>query len=237
MDSPTTEISQVVHQLTQTSPSTQRSTILTYFTPNASFTHPFCRTGSWFYSPTVNSRLLILYVYRWYKILSPRIDISVNSVAYDAANLTLYLHISQTFRIWFVPFYAAPVDLVTVLKLVREGEGRKYFIKSQEDFYQTTGFARFAIPFGGHLLMIAWQFIAMMLCMLGVVVFYPQTVLEERLKGKGWTGLASRVSNVPVKDRGEEVRLEDWKREWDEKEEDREMRAFVKEQEEMKKLS
>lgn len=235
MDNPVTEISGVVHSLTQTTPSKQRQTIFTYFTPNASFTHPFCRTGSWERSQTLNSRLAILYIYRWYKILSPRIDLQVNSIAYDAANLTLYLHISQTFRIWFIPFYAAPVSLVTVLKLAQDKASKKYLIRSQEDLYQTTEFARFAIPLG-HFAVIAWQLLATLFCVLGAVVFYPQTVLEERL-GKGWVGLASRSSNVPEDARGEEVRLEDWKREWNEAEEDREMREFRKEQEEMKKLS
>lgn len=69
------EIPQVIHLLTQSPPSTQRKTLETYFTPSASFTHPFCRTGSF-----EGSRWLIWCIYRWYKIMSPKIEISVDSV-------------------------------------------------------------------------------------------------------------------------------------------------------------
>lgn len=75
MDNPVQEISGVVHKLTQGSPSEQEQIIDTYFTPNASFTHPLCRTGSW-----EGSRNLIHAIYRWYKILSPEIELNVNSV-------------------------------------------------------------------------------------------------------------------------------------------------------------
>ena len=75
MENPVNEIAGVIHLLTQSPPSTQRQTIEKYFTPNASFTHPFCRTGKW-----PNSRLLVQIIYRWYKIMSPSIDITVQSV-------------------------------------------------------------------------------------------------------------------------------------------------------------
>jgi hypothetical protein len=74
------EISSVIHSLTQTPPSTQHATVEKYFTRNASFTHPFCRTGSFELSDAVNSRFLVQSIYRWYKIMSPRIDLHVNSV-------------------------------------------------------------------------------------------------------------------------------------------------------------
>lgn len=70
----------VVHQLTQTPPSVQRDTILKYFTNDAAFIHPFCRTGSF-----DGSRFLIQGIYRWYKIMSPRIKLSVNSVGMSAS--------------------------------------------------------------------------------------------------------------------------------------------------------
>lgn len=69
------EIPQVIHLLTQSPPSTQRKTLEKYFSPSASFTHPFCRTGSF-----EGSRWLIWCIYRWYKIMSPRIEIKVDSV-------------------------------------------------------------------------------------------------------------------------------------------------------------
>ncbi|KAK4695792.1 hypothetical protein P7C71_g2029, partial [Lecanoromycetidae sp. Uapishka_2] len=75
MENPPAEINHIIHLLTQSPPATQRATIEKYFTPNASFTHPFCRTGSF-----EGSRWLIWCIYRWYKIMSPRIEIAVDSV-------------------------------------------------------------------------------------------------------------------------------------------------------------
>lgn len=76
MDNPVEEVTGVVHQLTQGSPDEQTEAINAYFTPNASFTHPFCRTGSF-----EGSRNLIHAIYKWYKILSPKIsEMNVNSV-------------------------------------------------------------------------------------------------------------------------------------------------------------
>lgn len=75
MDNPTEEIAGVVHQLCQGTPSEQTEAINAYFTPDASFTHPFCRTGSF-----DGSRNLIHAIYKWYKLLSPKIELNVNSV-------------------------------------------------------------------------------------------------------------------------------------------------------------
>jgi len=83
MEDPPAEIPSIIHRLTQSPPSLQRQTIETYFTPDASFTHPFCRTGSF-----DGSRWLIWCIYRWYKILSPRIDLEVESVG-STPRLTL----------------------------------------------------------------------------------------------------------------------------------------------------
>ena len=75
MDNPTEDITQVVHTLCQGTPDQQTKAINTYFTPNASFTHPFCRTGSF-----DGSRNLIHAIYKWYKLLSPKIELNVNSI-------------------------------------------------------------------------------------------------------------------------------------------------------------
>ncbi|OAP65255.1 hypothetical protein AYL99_01227 [Fonsecaea erecta] len=56
-------------------------------------------------------------IYRWYKILSPHIDVAVDGVAFDEKHLRLYVSIHQNFKLWVVPFYNAPVKLVTVLQL------------------------------------------------------------------------------------------------------------------------
>lgn len=77
-------------------------TLQRYFTPSASFAHPFCRTGSYditeyfeggrlervlnstgmggVVKEVGNSRGLIGGIYRWYKILSPKIELEVDSV-------------------------------------------------------------------------------------------------------------------------------------------------------------
>ncbi|KAH7118851.1 hypothetical protein B0J11DRAFT_78175 [Dendryphion nanum] len=173
MENPVKEISGVIHLLTQSPPSQQRDTIETYFLPNASFTHPFCRTGRW-----NNSRFLIHVIYRWYKIMSPRIDITVRSVAFDEANLLLYVNISQIFRIWAVPFYSAPVELVTVIKLKHSRVDDKYYIESQNDLYQVDQFVRF-VWLGGWILVRMWQFCATFFCLLGAIILWPVSIVEE----------------------------------------------------------
>ena len=92
MEDPPAEITQVIHLLTQSPPSLQQATIERYFTPDASFEHPVCRTGSFAINPSfdlgplgpasyyTNSRWLIKCIYRWYKILSPKIEFEVDSV-------------------------------------------------------------------------------------------------------------------------------------------------------------
>ena len=75
MEDPIQEIPGVVHRLTQGSPKQQEETINEYFTTDASFTHPFCRTGSF-----EGSRRLIHSIFRWYKIMSPTIELNVNGV-------------------------------------------------------------------------------------------------------------------------------------------------------------
>jgi len=189
MEDPVREISEVIQSLTQSTPSMQRGTIEKYFTPNASFTHPFCRTGSFSPSEHVNSRNLILAIYRWYKIMSPRIDLQINSIAYDPASLLLYVNMSQKFRIWIVPFYLAPVNLVTVLQLERDKKMQKYLIRSQNDLYQVDEFVRF-FWFGGYIFVCAWQVCASSFCLIGALLLWPQTWVEENWLRKGWTGLA-----------------------------------------------
>ena len=212
------EIPDVIRELTTTSPSIQLSTILRYFTPRASFTHPFCRTGSFNIAssrlPLVSSvssntaskprsfefssRQLIIQVYRWYKIMSPRIELTVNSVAFDKERMLLYVGIHQLFKIQAVPFYRAAVSLTTVLTLTHDPAGQerperqlerevtkqdrsKYYIQSQNDLYQTSEFIKFALPWGiGMAAVVIWGFVATFFCVIGAVVFAPVTWLEER---------------------------------------------------------
>ena len=75
MDDPVRDITGIITTLCTGPPSVQRQAVETYFTPTASFTHPLCRTGSF-----NGSRWFIAQIYRWYKIMSPRIDIKVDGV-------------------------------------------------------------------------------------------------------------------------------------------------------------
>ena len=217
MDDPVTEIPAIITTLCTAPYATQQAAIEQYFTNDAAFVHPFCRTISIPHSrtlPAANSRWLIKQIYTWYKILSPRIEVHVESVAFDRENLLLYAGIRQVFGVWFVPGYKARPKLVTVLRLVRtwrhgtdthlldddsldaDGDkqatetevvealkGRKYYIASQEDLYQTSEFVKFVLPFGGlgEALVVVWQVLATLLCVLGAWVFWPLTLVRERL--------------------------------------------------------
>jgi hypothetical protein len=129
-------------------------------------------------------------------------------LAFDEKNLTLFVSISQTFRIVYIPFYSAPVSLTTVLTLTTTPPpsppsppthentitldsagvphshellgGKKYWIKSQNDLYQTSEFVKFVVPFGiGYTLVLMWHFFATFACVVGAIVGWPVSVLLE----------------------------------------------------------
>ena len=83
------DIRAVIRALCQGAPSDQEAALGSYFLPNASFTHPFCRVPSFsqLQLPLIGpleSRQLILAIYRWYRMLSPRIsDLSIDSCGMD----------------------------------------------------------------------------------------------------------------------------------------------------------
>lgn len=74
---------------------------------------------------SLNSRRIITAIFRWYKILSPNIDLGIESVAWDANQHKLFVAMHQRFALWFVPLYAANVRLVVELQLqaVVDGNG------------------------------------------------------------------------------------------------------------------
>jgi len=122
MEKPAQEIKDVIRTLTQGTPDEQHDTIYRYFASGATFEHPFCRVPSFknLHVPgvgTFDSRALITAIYRWYKILSPKIDLEIESCVHDERANLIYLTIFQIFSIWFIPFYRAPVRLVSVLHL------------------------------------------------------------------------------------------------------------------------
>ncbi|KAH6839796.1 hypothetical protein B0T12DRAFT_318052, partial [Alternaria alternata] len=175
---PVKEIPAVIHLLTQSPPSLQRATIEKYFTPDAAFSHPFCRTWS-----RPNSRWLVERTYRWYKIMSPRIDCTVQSVAFDEKNLILYVTIFQIFRIWLIPFYYAPVRLTTNSTSPSNTSSKPlYHISKQDDLYQVDQWIRFIAP-GAWMLIWLWQVWATIFCVAGTVLLWPVTWVEENW---GW---------------------------------------------------
>ncbi|KFA48327.1 hypothetical protein S40293_04451 [Stachybotrys chartarum IBT 40293] len=196
------EIAGIVTALTTGSPEEQATALNTYYLPDASFTHPFCRVPSF---PTralpivgdVDSRLLILAIYKWYKTLSPKIEITVDSAVFDQRTGLLYVSARQTFALWFVPFYKAPVSLMCRLHLrqrtswvsqetvsrnhLTEGresnalsgpgqERSKYYIARQEDFYSIPDVIRFLMPVPGPFLWSGWQLFCTFLCA-GLLIF------------------------------------------------------------------
>ncbi|KAK1782510.1 hypothetical protein QBC45DRAFT_402396 [Copromyces sp. CBS 386.78] len=130
MEHPVKDVRGVIRTLCQGSPQEQEDSLNRYFTPSASFVHPFCRVPHFdkIYIPGfgfMNSRQLIQYIYKWYKILSPKIDIEVESAVFDQRLSLLYVNIAQTFSLWFIPFHKSPVRLVTVLHLIEENDFKK----------------------------------------------------------------------------------------------------------------
>lgn len=141
MQSPRDEISQVIHNLTSTdSPSVQNSAVLKYYTQDAKFRHPICRA---------NSREVLLGIYQWYRILSPRVEGVVKSVTYDEDENVLFVQVEQKFHIWFSPFKPAPAKYANnaeptmiltslyslLVRLTLRNVNDLHFISSQEDFY------------------------------------------------------------------------------------------------------
>ncbi|KAI0490001.1 hypothetical protein F4859DRAFT_463180 [Xylaria cf. heliscus] len=219
MENPEEEISGVIHSLTQGTREEQERTLNHYFLPDAYFIHPFCRVPS-FQSRrirvpfsntewTINSRFLVLLVYRWYKIMSPKILLEVDSTAFDERTNSLYATIRQTFTIWIVPFslWKANVKLVCLLKLAhlpvdkkkqplmlengfteksRDNNtatvlGKRYFISGQQDHYQTNDMLNFVVPFGVSTLLYIWQLFATFLCAVGAAFLWPVTSIYERI--------------------------------------------------------
>ena len=133
-----------------------------------------------------NWRLCILPVSR--SSADRHVDIS----AYDPKTLRLYVTMHQIFRIWIIPFFSAAVTLTTLLQLVEEpyptphhpNKRSRYFIQSQNDLYQANEWIKFASPFGVlSLLVLTWQLIATGFCVLGAVIFWPVSWVEQNMIG------------------------------------------------------
>lgn len=194
MEHPVREIGGVITALTTGSPQQQQDALAEYFLPDASFTHPFCHVpsfnkGAIAVAPNTDSRWLLLCIYRWYRTLSPAVDVSVDSAVLDQKTGQLFVKIRQTFSIFFIPLYRARVRLVTVLDLEQRassspastetpepapGQDRvKYYIAAQEDLYQMNDCVQFLVPRVGQHLWSLWQLFSTLLCVLGAVLLLP----------------------------------------------------------------
>ncbi|KAF4585655.1 flavin-binding monooxygenase-like protein [Ophiocordyceps camponoti-floridani] len=197
MDNPVQDISGVIASLATGDPTEQQATLDNYFLSEASFSHPLCRVPSFAkgtvpFAPGVDSRAIILQIYRWYRTLSPHIDITVDSAVFDKRTGRLFVEIHQTLAIWFLPLYRARVRLITLLHL-RQGspseDGRsggtgrergRYFIAGQEDLYTINDCCQFLLPGLGPLMWYAWQLFSTGLCVLGAFVFMPVYLYMNR---------------------------------------------------------
>lgn len=123
------------------------------------------------------------------------------SAAFDKQAMLLYVTLHQVFSIQFLPFHKSHVSLTTVLHLTKlqtfptetsshevkasqriDGCSR-YYITSQNDLYQTSEFVKFVLPwFGlGTIGVMLWQFTATFFCIVGAVLGWPITWLEEKV--------------------------------------------------------
>ncbi|TQV92455.1 hypothetical protein V2A60_007145 [Cordyceps javanica] len=173
MDSPANDIEGVIKTLCMGSAHEQDAALNKYFLPDAEFIHPLCwvprfRNIAIPFFGSIESLWLVQCIYRWYITFAPRLDIVVDSTAFDEKNNLLYATARQSFTIWFFPIYSVTVKLVTVLKLEQQqsrlardaaspeldGDGGKtngasmlkYYIASQEDLYQMNYCLEFAAP-------------------------------------------------------------------------------------------
>ncbi|PHH66156.1 hypothetical protein CDD81_219 [Ophiocordyceps australis] len=198
MEHPVREIAGVIKQLTTGSPTEQEDVLNTYFLPGVSLEHPICRVPSippdlFPYSLLgIDSRWLMLCIYRWYRTISPHVDIGIDSAIFDQRSGQLFVDIHQTLSFWFIPFHKARVNLVTVL-LLQQGsapaahnstalsgtghERSRYYIAAQKDYYSFKEFATFAFPVLGPLIMMLIQLYSAMVCVLGSILLFPLYLL------------------------------------------------------------
>ncbi|KAH8588032.1 hypothetical protein B0O99DRAFT_377588 [Bisporella sp. PMI_857] len=183
MDHPRCQISHVIKSLTEGSPAEQKQTLESYFLPDSSFTHPFCRIPRFSrnhvpFLGDINSRWVIWIIYRWYRILSPKIVLEVQSIVFDESLRVLYVEIQQVFCPFFLPFYKSNVHLTTKLRLYQSPHNGNYYVFSQEDLYQTNEFVKFFWPSGATILYL-WQISATMVCVIGSLLLFWVTRTQQ----------------------------------------------------------
>lgn len=129
---------------------------------------------------------------------------------FDQHTGLLYVSLRQTFNVWLIPLYKAPVKLVSVLQLTQRaasesdwtvststltngvgdrrtavlaGSGQerpRYYIASQEDLYQVNDCLQFLLPGLGPAMWFCWQLYSGALCVASSLVFLPLYLLLNR---------------------------------------------------------
>lgn len=128
MEDPVAEIESVVLNVTATqSPDIQQAAFQRYMSQDMGFRHPVCSIH-----PGPSSRNKVLGVYQWYRVLSPRIDIRIDSVVFDEARRLLYVEGVQWFKLIFLPVKPVPARLI--IRLTLRKENNLFYIAFQEDF-------------------------------------------------------------------------------------------------------
>ncbi|KIL00187.1 hypothetical protein PAXRUDRAFT_23402 [Paxillus rubicundulus Ve08.2h10] len=176
MQNPKAEITAIVTTLTSTKSNSELvDTISKYFTPDAQFVHLICVAGS---------RAEILWIYQWYRIMSPETKCDVENIIYDRDLNVIVLDMVQ----WFSPRFRfsspAPARLNTRLTLLEND--RLHYIARQEDFYPTMDFFALLSP---YLVPFVWVFLKLTSLVSNLLARF--FLRAGALKGGG-TGLKAR---------------------------------------------
>jgi hypothetical protein len=103
MQNPQQEIPHVIRTLANpASPVVQASAVEKYMTEDVGFRHPLFRVVS---GP--NSRKRVLGIYRWYKTISPRVEVKVGNVYWDKARNVVLVEVEQ--KMWLRFCYFEPI--------------------------------------------------------------------------------------------------------------------------------
>ncbi|KIJ05290.1 hypothetical protein PAXINDRAFT_21436 [Paxillus involutus ATCC 200175] len=109
-----------------------------FFAPDASIHHPLIVESG------PHSRERIIQVYNWYRAITLKTDVQVNSVVYNTKNLVMYFDATQSLKIKISPFALAPSRFIVRIGMVVEDDA--FYIKTQEFFFQPTDMANYFFP-------------------------------------------------------------------------------------------
>lgn len=217
MEDPASEISGIIHNLCEAPSVVQRKTIETYFLPDASFVHPFCYLPSSPTSRKRLLGIYQFYKILSPQVRIDIHEVTYHpSPGSDPNRASMYVDMSQWFRIgalaWIYPWVY--VSLVVKLEFVRrvdletsdrgltsfasgsaarEGggliEGGKWYIRSQEDLYQTNEWAKFVFPHIGDMVLTWLMVLVVWGCNVQAMIFgLILSVCRVETKGAGKLG-------------------------------------------------